>query len=197
MSLSTLNDLLIDQLRDIYFAEKHLTKALPKMAKAANHPELRAAFENHLEETRGHVERLESVFEMLETPARAKRCPAMLGLIEEGSEMINEDAEPDVKDAGLIAAAQRVEHYEIAAYGCARAFAKRLGLRDIERVLTQTIEEEGACDQALTRLAEGHVNTAAMNAGNEEQQSLGEEAGRSNGRSKRSGKRDRAAAGSR
>lgn len=162
MALTTLHDLLVDQIKDIYFAEKHLTKALPKMARAATDPDLKAAFQDHLAETRVHVERLEQVFGLLDLPPKAKRCPAMLGLVEEGGEMIDEDADPEVRDAGLIAAAQRVEHYEIAAYGCARAFAKRLGLAEIARILTATIEEEGACDKTLTKLAEGGINTAAV-----------------------------------
>lgn len=162
MSLTTLHDLLVDQLRDIYFAEKHLTKALPKLARAAQSRELKSAFEDHLEETKEHVVRVEQVFEMLGVSPKAKRCPAIIGLVEEGGEMIAEDADPEVRDAGLIAAAQRVEHYEIAAYGCARAFARRLGLSNVERVLGRTIDEEGACDKKLTRLAEGGINRAAI-----------------------------------
>lgn len=162
MKLTNLNDLLVEQLRDIYFAEKHITKALPKLAKASSSVELKQAFTDHLEETRQHVSRLEQVFELLNQPVKAKRCPAIIGLIEEGGEMVDEKAEPDVRDAGLIAAAQRVEHYEIAAYGCARAFARRLGLDEIADILTQTIDEEGACDQKLTELAENRVNAAAV-----------------------------------
>jgi ferritin-like metal-binding protein YciE len=164
MKLTTLDDLLLDQIKDIYFAEKHLTKALPKLARAAESDELKRAFTDHLKETQQHVVRLERVFKMLGAVPKAKRCPAIIELIEEGGEMIDEDANPEVRDAGLIAAAQRVEHYEIAAYGCARAFAKRLGLQNVADILTQTIEEEGNADKALTAIAEGRVNDAAASA---------------------------------
>ena len=127
MAVKSVHDLLVDELRDLYHAEKQLVKALPKMAKAARSDKLRQAFEHHLEETKGQVERLETVFDKLEMPARAKRCEAMAGLIEEAQEMIEEVKTPEVLDAALVAAAQKVEHYEIASYGSARALAEALG----------------------------------------------------------------------
>lgn len=188
MKLANLNDLLVDQIRDIYFAEKHLTKALPKMARAATSDDLKEAFNHHLDETRNHVTRLEQVFEMLDQAPKAKRCPAIIGLVEEGGEMIDENADPEVRDAGLIAAAQRVEHYEIAAYGCARAFAKRLGLDDVAEILSQTIEEEGAADHKLTELAEGHINDDAVAAAHNGSQRVTPQRGR-NGRNRRPSQR--------
>ena len=162
MELETLQDLLIEQLKDLYNAEGQLVKALPKMAKAATNPKLKAAFTEHLEETKGHVERLEKVFEVMGVPAKGKKCHAMEGLVEEGKEMIEEDAEPEVKDAGLIAAAQRVEHYEMAGYGCVRTYAKALGNEKVAKLLQQTLDEEGACDEKLTELAEKLINVEAM-----------------------------------
>jgi len=160
-TLENLNDLFVDQLRDIYNAEAQLTKALPKMAKAATNPDLKEAFTHHLEETRGHIERLDQVFESLGERAKGKTCAAMKGLVEEGEEMIDQDAEPTVKDAGLIAAAQRVEHYEIAAYGVVRSFARSLGHKDAVELLSQTLQEEGNADKLLTKIAESHVNKMA------------------------------------
>ncbi len=127
MKLNTLRDLYVEQLRDMYDAEKQLTKALPKMAKASTSPKLKEAFETHLRETEGHVKRLEQVFTALDMAPRGKKCKAMQGLIEEGSEMMEENGEPEVIDAGLIAAAQRVEHYEMAGYGTVRTYAQTLG----------------------------------------------------------------------
>jgi ferritin-like metal-binding protein YciE len=161
MNMESLQDLYVDQLRDIYNAENQLVKALPKMAKSANSPDLQAAFEGHLEETRGHVERLEQIFEKLGEKPGGKTCKAMKGLVEEGSEMMDEDAGPPIMDAGLIAAAQRVEHYEMAAYGCVRDFAKILGQPEAAKVLQQTLDEEKAADKKLTRIAEG-INHDAM-----------------------------------
>lgn len=161
MKLNTLHDLLVHQLKDLLFAEKHVVKTLPKMAKAAADPDLQAAFLAHGEESREHVARLEECFRHLEIAPRPQKCPAILGLIEEGDEFLNGDHDDAVRDAGLIASAQRVEHYEIAGYGCARAFAKRLGYREVERLLTQTIDEEGAADKKLTQLAERGINDAA------------------------------------
>src|SRR5258706_8712481 len=129
MKLNTLRDLYIEQIRDLYDAEKQLTKALPKMAKAATSPKLKKAFETHLRETEGHVKRLEQVFGTLDMAPRGKKCKAMQGLIEEGSEMMDENGEPEVIDAGLIAAAQRVEHYEMAGYGTVRTYSPRLGAK--------------------------------------------------------------------
>jgi len=169
MKLKNLRDVLIHQVKDIYFAEKQLVKALPKMERAASNPDLKEAFANHAEETQNHVNRLEEVFSLLGIPPKGEKCPAILGLIEEASEIITEDHEPEAGDAAIIASAQRVEHYEIAAYGCARAFAKRLGLSEIVTLLTATIEEEGAADQGLTALAEGGINDSAVTGeGNDE-----------------------------
>jgi ferritin-like metal-binding protein YciE len=162
MKLDSLQKLFIEELRDLYDAEHQLTKALPKMAEAASSPQLRAAFEHHLEQTKGHVQRLEQVFKKLgEKPSR-KTCKAMKGLIEEGSDMIDEKAEPAVKDAGLIAAAQRVEHYEIAGYGTVRTYAKLLRDDESARLLQQTLDEEGETDKKLTHLAESSINVEAV-----------------------------------
>ena len=162
MKLNTLEDLFLDQLRDLYNAEHQLVKALPKMAKAASCDELKQAFEGHLEETRGHVERLEKVFELLGQKAKGKTCEAMKGLVKEGGEMIGEDAEDSVKDAGLICAAQRVEHYEIAGYGCVRTFARQLGHEDAAKLLEETLNEEKGADEKLSAIAESMVNAEAQ-----------------------------------
>ena len=161
MKLNTLHDLFIQELKDLYSAETQLVKALPKMAKAATHDDLKAGFEEHLEQTKTHVERLNQIAEMCETKLTGHKCKAMEGLIEEGSELISEDAEDTVRDAGLIGAAQRVEHYEIAAYGTARALAKCLGYDDAAELLGETLEEEKATDEKLTELAETAINAEA------------------------------------
>jgi len=161
MEMESLRDLFVDQLKDLYNAENQLVKALPKMAKAATSPELQNAFASHLEETKGHVERLERIFETLGTSPKGKKCKAMEGLVEEGKEMIDEDAEPEVKDAGLIAAAQRVEHYEMAGYGCVRTYAKLLGDDAAGRLLQETLDEESAANEKLSNLAETSINIAA------------------------------------
>jgi ferritin-like metal-binding protein YciE len=153
MAQEELKELYIDELRDLYNAENQLVKALPKMAKAAANEELRAGFEEHLEQTKGHVSRLEQIFEDLDEKPTGKKCAAMEGLVKEGSEMIGEDFEGPVKDAGLIGAAQRVEHYEIAAYGTVRAFAETLGEDKAVELLNQTLEEEKETDEKLTQLA--------------------------------------------
>ena len=158
---STLRDLFIDTLRDVYNAEGQLVKALPKMAKTANNPDLAEAFESHLEETKGHVERLDRVFDAIGEKARGKKCKGMEGLIDEGKEWIDEDAEADVLDAGLIAAAQKVEHYEIATYGCLCTWAKQLDLEEAVGLLGQNLDEEKAADEKLTGLAESHINAQA------------------------------------
>ena len=162
MQLESLRDLLIEQLQDLYDAEKHITKALPKMAKAATSPELKAAFEKHLAETKGQVERLEQAFKALDAKAKAKPCQAIRGLIAEGEETIKEDAEDEVKDAALIAAAQRVEHYEMAGYGSACAYAKLLKEKTVLQLLKATLREEKATDEALTDLAESTINLQAV-----------------------------------
>jgi len=161
MKQRTLHDLFIDQLRDAYDAEKQLVKALPKMAKAAHSTELRDGFTQHLEETERQVERLEKVFETAGYKAKAKTCEAMKGLVEEGKEIIDLKANPDVRDAGLIAAAQKVEHYEIASYGCLCTWAEQLGYHDAQRLLHETLDEEKRTDEKLTELAQANINAAA------------------------------------
>ena len=168
MSLDSLHDLFVEELRDIHSAERQLTKALPRMAKAAQSPQLRQAFERHLKETEGQIERLDRIFKALGERATGKRCKGMEGLIEEGKEMMEEEGDPSVIDAGLISAAQRVEHYEIAAYGCVRNYADMLGMKDASRLLQQNLDEEEAADEKLTALAEGGVNSAAMAAAGSE-----------------------------
>lgn len=158
MKIETLRDLFIHELEDLYDAETRLTEALPKMAEAASSPTLKAAFKSHLKETRGHVTRLERIFADLGEDLERKACKAMKGLVAEGDEVIGAEGDPVVKDAALIAAAQRVEHYEIAGYGTARAFARRLGLKGIPEILTQTLNEEGKADKHLTAIAENSAN---------------------------------------
>jgi ferritin-like metal-binding protein YciE len=153
-ALKSLRDLLVDELRDLHNAENQLLKALPKMAKAAAHEELKEGFEEHLEQTRGHVDRLDRCFKILGENAKGKTCHAMKGLVEEGDEAIQNDAPDAIRDAQLIGAAQRVEHYEIAAYGTARAFAQTLGETKIADLLQETLDEEGDTDKKLTALAE-------------------------------------------
>ena len=169
MKENALKELYIDELRDIYNAENQLTKALPKMAKAATSEELRSGFEGHLEQTRGHVERLEQIFKELGEKPTGKKCKGIEGLVEEGAEMIKEDElEGEALDAGLISAAQRVEHYEIAAYGCVRTYANLLGEDDAVRLLEQTLKEEKETDQKLTKLAEKINVEAEQEEGDEE-----------------------------
>ncbi|MGH7657678.1 MAG: ferritin-like domain-containing protein [Gemmatimonadales bacterium] len=161
MAIESLQDLLVDHLRDMYHAEKQLVKALPKMVKAASNGELRTAFEDHLSVTKEQVTRLERVFEELGTPARTKRCVGMEGLIEEGKELLAEDAAEVVQDAGLIAAAQKVEHYEISAYGTARTWARQLGLDMAAKLLDQSLEEEVEADETLSGIATNGANQEA------------------------------------
>jgi len=161
MKLNTLEDLLLHELKDLYSAENQLVKALPKMAKAASHEELKAAFEEHLEQTEGHVERLDEIAEMLGKKLTGHTCKAMKGLVEEGADLISEDAEANVRDAGLIGAAQRVEHYEIAGYGTARCLAEQLGHSEIADLLEQTLDEEKETDENLTELATSTINADA------------------------------------
>jgi ferritin-like metal-binding protein YciE len=156
-----LNELFLDTLRDIYYAEKQILKALPKMAKAATSQDLQAAFEKHHGETEGHVERLEQVFELLGKPARAKKCDAIEGIIEEGKEIMEEYADTPALDAGLLAAAQAVEHYEIARYGTLKAWATKLDLKEAVRLLDDTLSEEKKTDDTLTTIAETAVNYQA------------------------------------
>ena len=165
MSLDSLQDLFLEELKDVYHAEKQLVAALPKMAKAATSPELEEAFTSHLAETKGHVDRLEQIFKDLGVPARGKRCKGMEGLIEEGKEVLEEEGEAAVIDAALIAAAQRVEHYEIAAYGCLRTYAQLLGHQNALSLLSQTLEEEEAADEKLSTIGESQVNADALAVG--------------------------------
>jgi len=161
MELDTLKDLYIEEIKDLYSAERQLVKALPKMAKAANTPELQRAFRTHLKQTAQHAARLEQICQELGVSPRGKKCVGMEALIEEGSELIKEDPDPDVLDAGLISKAQHVEHYEIAGYGTVRTYARQLGLDNHADLLQQTLDEEGATDQLLTELAESGINVEA------------------------------------
>ncbi len=157
----TFDDLFVDQLQDLYDAEQRLTSALPKMSEAASNASLKAAFDEHLGETKQQVARLEKVFQSIGQKPKAKTCEAMKGLIEEGEEMINAKGDANVKDAALITAAQRVEHYEIAGYGSARTFAERLGHQEAAKLLQDTLEEEKNADNKLTELAEQQINIKA------------------------------------
>jgi len=159
--MKSLEDLFINLLKDMYYAEKQILKALPKMAKHADSSELRRAFENHLKETEGHVERLEQVFALCDTKAAGKTCPAIKGILEEGAEDMKEAADADVLDAGMIADAQAVEHYEIARYGTLIAWANQLGMREAATLLNQTLEQEYNADRTLTELAESRLNRQA------------------------------------
>ena len=156
-----LETLFHETLKDIYFAEKKILVALPKMAKAAHSEELRAAFEKHYTETEGQVERLEQVFELIEKPARGKTCPAILGLVEEGQEVMKEFKKSEAHDAGLLSGAQAVEHYEISRYGTLVAWAEQLGMPKAAKLLQQTLEEEKKTDASLTKLAENSLNELA------------------------------------
>jgi ferritin-like metal-binding protein YciE len=156
-----LNDLFLDTLKDLYYAEKQILKALPKMAKAAHSDKLRAAFEKHHGETEGQVERLEQVFELIDKPARTKTCDAIQGILDEGKEIMEEYKGTESLDAGMVAAAQAVEHYEIARYGTLKQWAQQLGMKDAARLLDQTLQEEKKTDESLTSLAEAAVNLAA------------------------------------
>jgi len=164
MSMDSLKDLYIDELKDLYSAENQLLKALPKMAKKASTPELKRAFQDHLEQTKGHVDRLEKIFKGLGEKPNGKVCKAMKGLVEEGKEVIEEDGDDSVLDAALIGAAQRVEHYEMAGYGVVRTFASLLGENNAVAVLQKTLNEEGEADKKLTKLAESIINVEASQA---------------------------------
>jgi ferritin-like metal-binding protein YciE len=163
MSVSSIQELLIDELKDIYSAEKQITRALPKMVKATTSDELKRAFQNHLEETKGQIERLDKIFEILGKVPRGKTCHGMQGVLEEGSEVIEETEKSAVRDAALISAAQRVEHYEMAAYGAVREYAKILGQKEIAGLLEETLAEEKAADSKLTSIAKS-VNSQANSA---------------------------------
>ena len=162
MESESLRELYVEELKDLYSAENQLLKALPKMAKKAASPELQNAFNKHLKETEGQIQRLERIFEKLDEKPKGKKCKAMEGLVEEAQEMMSEFDDPEVLDAGLIAAAQRVEHYEIAGYGTVRTYARLLGDEQAAKLLQQTLDEEGKTDKLLTQLAENSINIEAM-----------------------------------
>ncbi len=187
MQKGSLRQLYLDELKDLYSAETQLTKALPKMAKASSNSELRQAFEEHLRQTSEHVSRLEQIFEMLDEKPTGKKCLGMEGLVKEGAENMQEDYEDAVMDAAIIGAAQRVEHYEIAAYGTAREFAKLLGEEEHVSLLEETLEEEKETDQKLTQLAE-EINPQAGEGAEESEEEEGSE-GRESTRSRKSSSR--------
>jgi ferritin-like metal-binding protein YciE len=161
MADKDLNELFVDTLKDIYYAEKQIFKSLPKMAKAASSGQLRAAFEKHHDETEGQIERLEKIFEMLDKPARGKKCDAIEGILDEGKEIMDEYADTPALDAGLLAAAQAVEHYEISRYGTLKAWAAKLNMPQAVKLLDQTLAEEKKTDETLTKIAETAVNYEA------------------------------------
>src|ERR1700738_2729252 len=161
LKLNSLRDLLIEELRDLYNAETQLVDALPKRAEAATSHELKSAFEHHLEETREHVSRLEDIFQQIGEKSSGETCEAMKGLIKEGEILVKAEGDADVRDAGLIGAAQRVEHYEMAGYGTARTLARRLGEGEVANVLQQTLNEESEANEKLTAIAESQVNVGA------------------------------------
>lgn len=163
MEMESLKDLMIDELKDLYSAENQILKALPKMIKKATSTELKRGFEKHLKETQGHVERLEKIFQQLDAKPGGKKCKGMEGVIADGKELMEQDAEPEVMDAGLIGAAQHVEHYEMAGYGCVRTYAELLGLGQIAGLLQKTLDEEKATDAKLTELAQ-QINVEAEKA---------------------------------
>lgn len=184
MASATLHELFVDEIRDLYNAEKQLTKALPKMARSAQSDALRSAIEMHLEETRGQVERLERVFELLDERPRGKHCAGIAGIIEEASDVLEGESDGPVLDAGIIAGAQRAEHYEMAAYGTAAAWASAMGHREVAELLEETLEEEKSADAKLTELAMSGINDAA-NGGMTPEAMIGNRGNgrRSNGRS--------------
>ena len=159
---NSLNDLFVQQLKDLYDGEQQLTEALPLMAKAATSSQLKNAFQEHFRETQGHVQRLEQVFRAINCEPEREACPAMKGMIKEGNDVMSATGDPAVRDAALIAAAQRVEHYEMAGYGAVRTFAQQLGRQDLATILQQTLEEEGAADKKLTTIAQSGVNQSAV-----------------------------------
>jgi ferritin-like metal-binding protein YciE len=176
MNENTLRELFVDELRDLYDAENRLVKALPKLAKAANLEDLRSGFETHLEQTKEHVERLKQIMESLDEKPTGKKCPGMIGIIQEGEELIGEEFEGSVMDAALISAAQRAEHYEIAAYGCVHAWAKELGEDEAAELLEKTLTEEKETDAKLTEISE-QVNPSANSGAEEESEEEEEERG--------------------
>jgi len=163
MDMESLKDLFIEELKDLYSAENQILKALPKMIRKATSPDLKSGFEQHLKETQVHVERLEKIFQELEQSPKGKKCKGMEGVIADGKELMEEEAEPEVMDAGLIGAAQHVEHYEMAGYGCVRTYAELLGHNDFAKLLQKTLDEERATDEKLTELAR-NINVEAERA---------------------------------
>lgn len=161
MTITTMHDLFVHTLKDIFYVEKKLVAELPRMARKANNPELRRAFEDHASQTEGHISRLEEVFGMIEVQARGEKCPALDGLLEETEDLLKDVKDPDVLDAGLLAAAQAVEHYEITRYGTLVAWSQQLGLSDAEPILEETLEEEKETDKLLTEIAESDINRKA------------------------------------
>jgi len=172
-SETSLKQLMVEELKDLYNAEKQLTKALPKLAKNATSPQLKKLLETHLEETEGQIKRLDEVFEILDEKPRGKHCAGIAGIVEEGNDLTGEDFDGAVLDAGIIAGAQRAEHYEIAAYGSVMAWAKVLGMRDIASLLSETLEEEKSADEKLTALAEKSVNRQASGSSRSQDESMG------------------------
>jgi len=172
--MNTLHDALVDEIKDLFNAEKQMLKALPKLAKNATNPDLQEALESHLAETQEQVGRLEQIFELLDETARGKHCAGMAGIVEEGNDMLSEEAEDAVKDACIVAAAQRAEHYEIAAYGTCAAWATALGLEEVAQLLETTLEEEKAADEKLSAIAEAGINEAAT-AGTDSEDEDGED----------------------
>lgn len=162
MAIKSLHDLMVDELKDIYHAEKQITRSLPKMIKTASADKLKKAFEDHLKVTENQISRLEQIFEELEIPAKGKKCLGMEGIINEGKEMMEEDAHESVMDAALIASAQKIEHYEIASYGTVRTYAEELGLDKISKLLQQTLDEESKTNELLTSIAEEDINYEAI-----------------------------------
>jgi ferritin-like metal-binding protein YciE len=187
----TLHDMFIDELRDTYDAEKQLTKALPKLAKAASNPKLRQAFESHLQETQGQIDRLEQVFESLDEKVRGKHCDGIAGIIEEGKSIMEEELDETTMDACLIAAGQRAEHYEMAAYGTLVAWAQVMGHTEAARLLQQTLDEEKAADKKLSTLAEGGINQSAADVAHpdDEEEPVGVAAGSTRKSAAKTGRR--------
>ena len=196
MQMNSLRELYVEELRDLYSAENQILKALPRMIRAASNKDLQRAFTVHERQTQQHVKRLERIFRMLDESTRGKKCKGMEGLLEEGQELIKERPEPEVLDAGLIAAAQRVEHYEIAGYGTVRTYARQLGEEEQANLLQETLNEEGETDKLLTSLAESSINIEAEQADDEGMESDGNGAGsrRSGGTRRRTTTKRKAAA---
>jgi ferritin-like metal-binding protein YciE len=190
MPMKNLEELFINELKDIYDAERRITKALPKMMKAASHDELRSAFEEHLERTEEHIARLDRIFESLDVTPGRKTCQGMVGLLEEGEELMKEDGSESVRDAALIAAAQKVEHYEMATYGCLRDWAQLLDNNQVAKILQQTLDEEGEADKKLTEIAQS-LNVEAAESDDEEEEDTVATARRSSPSSRSAGSRPR------